>query len=207
MKKILLVILVLSLTLLLTACFGGRNYRVLGDIIEFGGIEWRILEGQDGRVLLLSEHLLARRPYHNTVESTTWETSDIRQWLNDEFYNSFADEYRARIIETTVVTDNNPWHGTLGGNDTVDKIFLLSIDEIAQYFGGDMEPHVWWNDAQWSPARIAYTSGGQAGAWWLRTPFQSQNSVALVTETGFVVPAFNINQTCTFIRPAMWIYL
>ncbi|MCL2838048.1 MAG: DUF6273 domain-containing protein [Oscillospiraceae bacterium] len=203
MKKILLVMLVLSVTLLLTACLGGND----NEVIEFGGIEWRVLDRQDDKALILSENLLERQPYNSLIESTTWETSDIREWLNDEFYNRFSAEERARIIETTITTDSNPWHGTSGGNDTIDKIFLLSIDEIAQYFGGDMQPNVWWNDELFSPARIAYTSGGQAGTWWLRTPFQSPNSVALVTETGFVVPAFNINQTCTFIRPAMWIYL
>ena len=105
----------------------------VGDIIPFGGHEWRVLEVRGDRALLISEYIIELRAYHYREEAVTWETSAIRHYLNNEFLNSFRRADRARIPETRLANNDNPWFGTYGGDDTYDKIFLLSLEEVVQY--------------------------------------------------------------------------
>jgi len=76
-----------------TVYIGGtaQNNYVVGEIVRFGGIEWRVLDVQDGKALLLSEYFLTPWRYiryHNIFTEVTWENSDIRWWLNNDFYHT-----------------------------------------------------------------------------------------------------------------------
>jgi len=64
-----------------------------------------------------------------------WSECSLRGWLNGEFYSGFSAEEKSRILSTNVVNNVNPWYGTDGGQDTVDHVFLLSIEEVVEYFG------------------------------------------------------------------------
>jgi len=68
----------------------------------------------------------------------------------------------------------NPDSDTYGGNDTKDKIFLLSIDEISQYFPDDS-------------TRIAYTTYRNASWWWLRAPGYYTDSAAFINIDGLII--------------------
>ena len=116
----------------------------IGDIMFFGNYEWLVLDVQENQVLIIANNTIGHRRYHHTFgEGVTWEISEIREYLNYIFFYTFSEEDRARILETTVINTNNPWnwldmHGyvsTPGGNNTTDRIFLLSIDEVLRYFG------------------------------------------------------------------------
>ena len=75
----------------------------VGSIIEFGDYNWRVLDVRDGRALIITENVIQRRQYHHTPEHVTWATSDVRRWLNNDFFITFSATDRARIAETTVV--------------------------------------------------------------------------------------------------------
>jgi hypothetical protein len=103
--------------------------------IRFGRYEWYVMDKQDDKLLVLTEKVIDRRAYHSQPCEVTWEECDLRKYLNGEFFNSFSEGERERIIEVTNENNCNPWYGTSGGNPTVDKVFLLSIDEAVKYFG------------------------------------------------------------------------
>lgn len=107
----------------------------VGQAYEFGGYTWRVLDIYQDYALIITQEIIMLRAYHNTHEPVTWETSDMREFLNTEFYAGFSEEERARIRETEVINVDNRWYGTPGGNDTTDKIFLLSLEETVMYFG------------------------------------------------------------------------
>jgi len=204
---IIVVLLVgLGLALWLFGCFGANQIEV-GDVTEFGGIQWRVLDVQDNRALLLAEYLLEFRVYHDTPQDVTWETSRIRQWLNDEFYNRFSDGERERIVETVLENKDNQWWGTPGGNDTVDKIFLLSMDEVVRYFvpvevhdGFDL-----WNDERYLDERSATFENGIFGHWWLRSPGSAPVTASIIAYTG-QLGEMNVAFSQIGVRPGMWIY-
>ena len=51
------------------------------------GIEWTVLDVQGEKALLLSKYGLNCKTYYKSQSPVTWETSDLRAWLNGEFYN------------------------------------------------------------------------------------------------------------------------
>lgn len=188
----------------------------VGDIINFGGIKWRILDVQDDRKLLLSEYVLFERAYHETHEAVTWATSTIRRYLNNNFYNRFSQAERTRIVETRLENNNNPWFSAgVGGNDTNDKIFLLSVDEVVRYFGDSGGIQNWtreqrtFNNAltdQYNGLRIAYDQYGEAAMWWLRTPGFNRDVATGIRPNGDIYIDGAIVSVSVFgVRPAMWL--
>ena len=189
----------------------GVSRPSVGDIIEFGGYEWRVLDVQDGSMLIISENVIERRMYHNSrVNEIMWEYSPLRQWLNEDFYNGFTSLERARILETRIINDDNPWYGTSGGNATNDKIFLLSLYEVVQRFGdsGELgrEDGRWGFSDRYSPNRIAYDMDGNASWWWLRSPGGNNFYAAAVDLSGLIyVAGIRVFPIYGGVRPALWL--
>jgi len=106
-----------------------------GGKFKFGKYDWYVLEKQNDKMLIITEKVIEKRAYHNQKGEIAWETCDMRKYLNGEFYDSFSESDRERIIEVVNGNPDNPWYGTNGGNPTIDKIFLLNIEEVLKYFG------------------------------------------------------------------------
>lgn len=149
----------------------------LGDRIEFGKYEWRVLAIQDNSALLITEYIIEQRSYHNVYKEITWAGCSLRKYLNGEFFNSFSEADKARIIPVTNKNLDNEWYGTKCGEDTQDKIFLLSIEEVTcRYFGDSSEKlynrgknHKYWfhgKKDENNSKRIARYSGETWGSWW-----------------------------------------
>ena len=81
-------VLVMFCAVMLSGC--GSDDSKKFDVIEFGGHNWIVLDVQDGKALLLSEDVLEERAYQPQGGDVTWESSDIRKYLNTEFFNSFT---------------------------------------------------------------------------------------------------------------------
>ena len=130
--------------------YNKSEYKV-GKTIEFGNypqdkdgtekpIEWIVMKKEGNQVLLLSKYVLDVKPYNEEFEDVTWETSDIRQWLNNEFYTTaFNKTEKAKIQTSLTKNEDNSKYGTSGGNDTEDKVFLLSEKEAETLFSNDDE--------------------------------------------------------------------
>lgn len=176
-----------------------------GGKIQFGGYDWFVLDKQDGKSLIITEKVIEKRPYHHEETEVTWETCDMRKYLNGDFHDSFSEADRARIIEVTNVNPDNPWYGTSGGNQTNDRIFLLSIDEVIKYFGDSgqiktryMYPNCdWckdeflpWLDDQYNLNRRAIDDDDNiVWHWRLRSP--GANSGRVATVMGFCKDGFD----------------
>jgi len=208
----------------------------IGETVTFGGREWRVLEKDGDHALLLHETVIINQPYHHTWQEITWENSSSRAWLNGEFLNSFNEEDRARIRETNVINNDNPWtfsdwtghfDRTPGGNNTADKIFLLSIEEVTKYFGGSellesgktesnrngqngLRYDGIWENNSISQSRIAYNADGAASWWWLRSPGRDSYLAAYVHgDGGLGVYGYTILDSSAggVLRPALWVNL
>ena len=149
-----------------------------------GAVEWLVLDKKDGKALLISKYCLDAKEYdkNENNESVTWETSTLRQWLNSCFINeAFTDEEKALICDTHLQNPDNPEYRTDGGNDTTDKVFLLSIDEASRYFAD--------NEARltYATAYAKENGAGDKNAWWgLRSPGEDENNVAMVGDVGSI---------------------
>ncbi|MBP5286720.1 MAG: caspase family protein [Elusimicrobiales bacterium] len=207
MKRFINIIMV-AVSVMLMAAANVFAYEV-GDKITFGSypfyedgrekaIDWIILDiDEDNNALVISDYALDNVKYNDQYVNITWENSTIRKWLNETFLNkAFTDEQRSKIIESKIDNKDNVKYKTIGGKDTYDKLFLLSIEEVNNYFKSDK-------------ARIAYptpyakskrsvngnlyvssndvsTDRGGSCWWWLRSPGSIQGSAAGVRLVGVV---------------------
>lgn len=149
----------------------------VGSTVQLGGYDWRILDVQDGKALVLSEKTLTNKMYHSAGGiGVTWEKSEIREWLNGEFYDdTFTPDEKEKIIETKIENKDNQWYGTEGGADTMDKVFLLSLEEVVKYFGdsgwlANKPDYYAYIDDMYNEKRIAKDQDGNDSFWWLRSP-------------------------------------
>ena len=127
----------------------GRKYFTSGHIIVTGvkyqfkvePIKWRILSENNGTLFLLSENALDN-PAFDKLKLNDYDTSNIRTWLNNDFYNIAFNSTEKQKILTTEVDNSaksaNPYgkpnEFDNGGNygsliNTFDKVFLLSVEE------------------------------------------------------------------------------
>ncbi|MGN1061084.1 MAG: DUF6273 domain-containing protein [Candidatus Coproplasma sp.] len=117
---------------------------------KFSPIEWRVLGFENGEALLNSVRCLDSQAYRNTVVkdglvyyadeaktiySNNWENSDVRAWLNDNFYStSFTASERNKIVAKTLDNKNTSFDATSkynsAQNATTDMVYLLSYTDI-----------------------------------------------------------------------------
>ena len=195
------------------------NTYQFSNTIYFGGITWRVLAIEEDKKLLLSQYVLEQRAFNEAHEHVSWETSTIRQYLNNDFYGRFTLDEQARIAVTRLENSGNPWfQAGRAGNDSYDKIFLLSLDEVLRYFGdsGGIQS---WTTAQWtfnnaltdrySDLRIAnaHDQHGEAAMWWLRTPGFNRDVVTGIRPSGDIYMDGAIVTVPLGIRPALWLYI
>ena len=202
----------------------------IGGTVNFGGRAWRVLDVQNGKALILSEKILENRVYddYNFTEpwvdctlrdyrdynfTSTWADCTLRDYLNGAFFNEFSSHDKARIAETRITTNNNPWYGRKGGNATNDRIFLLSLEEVAQYFGDSEQlknrpGRAYSIDDQYNSARVATDEAGMAWYWWLRSPGNLSCYTAMVHPHGDVFLSGMYVLVDDFgVRPALWLNL
>lgn len=151
MKKIRICVVLLFLTaFLLSGCYvqspsewlPGRGdasalpeYTVYFGVYDGNAIPWYVLDSSDGNLLLVSANILDERAY-DSIEGATWDESDMRAWLNGDFYDAaFSDVEKAALLGS-------------------DKVTLLTPAqaENTEYFDGD-------------DVRIASISGTDSTYW------------------------------------------
>lgn len=181
-------------------------------------IEWLVLARDGSKALLISRYGLDAQPYNTTNSEVTWETCTLRTWLNSTFYNkAFSSAEQAAILTTNV--DNSKYQcysgwSTNGGNNTQDKVFLLSYAEANKYFdvthdnSSNTKSRV--APTAYAIAQGAWTSSSDktadrtyAGCWWMRSPGGRQIYAAVVDSDGWL--RNRVNGDSGSVRPALWV--
>ena len=162
-----------------------KNTKIV-VVIAFADMDWRVLDKKDWKVLLLKDNAFGSTPFDKKGQNVTWESSSVREWLNNDFLQeSFTENERNSILETTVKNTPNATYKTLAGNNTKDKFFLLSCDEVAKYYDAIHETK---------------------SCWWLRTPGAAENSMSFVYKDKTVMDyGYEVTNTNITVKPAMWL--
>jgi hypothetical protein len=187
---------------------GGKKRNV-----QFGGCDWRVLDVQGDRALLLTENIIEIREYHSSFIDITWASCELRQYLNGDFLRKFSSQDQSRIWLANNCNSDNQWFGTKGGDSTTDKVFLLSIEEVVKYFGDSGQLHKrpkkdsWWIDDKYNNERMAKYED-KAWWWWLRSPGIRNGGAASVYRVGGLYMGGNsVNRVGGGVRPALWLNL
>ena len=162
------------------------SFNKVGEVVEFAGFDWWVLDVKDDKAFIVRVNYPTQEQF-NSGSPASWETSDIRKFLNGEYFNeNFSDEEKLWIIESTIANQ--------GGADTTDRIFLLSIDEVENYLTNE------------DMRSIFYEGTSSKGMWWLRTPGETnpEGAVMCVMQDGTIDGDRAVNQSIG-VRPALWL--
>ena len=142
-----------------------------GSIKTFGKykgeeINWYVvdIDRSADTALLVSVKAVDVVQYHSSTKTTAWADCDLRDWLNNTFYQDAFSQEEKDYILTSIVEGCS------------DKVYILSQQEVRWYLssmGGT------WRLAG---SKVCYTSRTETGrqiyvnsesgysSWWLRTP-------------------------------------
>ena len=180
-------------------------------------IEWIVLDMDEAgsRALVISRYALDHRKYHDPGTHTSWEECTLRAWLNGEFFDSaFTPEEQAAVLLTHVENSHNtgdPKLYTKAGNDTEDRVFVLSYSEAHSLIA--LREGRMCSATAYAVARGADLSKQEfrvddelTATWWLRSPGNQRDTACRIGFAG-TVGSSRVSQTGLTVRPALWIDL
>lgn len=157
-------------------------------------IEWIIIDkDQDGTFLLLNSYGIDAKQYNAEAKAVTWKTCTLRKWLNGSFYETAFNDKEKKSIKTSYIKNYT-------GDDTKDKIFLLSIPEAKKYLSPGFNNSKKLRKYIYTVAKLtpyAFKRGGNryryehsgvplVSWWWLRSPGDSAEKAAFTGRDGDV---------------------
>lgn len=187
------------------------NGYTCGNIywFKYEPLNWRVLDSDTG--LALCENIIDSQAYNNyvikanekswgdasqTYYASNYSKSSLREWLTNDFYNTAFSETEQNCMLMYDCDNSCSWDTSYNSQDTSDKVFLLSYDEMINSEYGfnssatnyDAERRKQGTDyakcqGLWvinSP--IEYIGNS---FWWLRTPQNSSNSACSVGNEGY----------------------
>ncbi len=214
--------------------WGSEEYHYF----RFDPIRWRILSLEGDRALVMADRLMDCQPYHAEGGPVTWKTSTVRSWLNglsgEEnaagidyrgkgfLDRAFSEAQREAVLPVPVGNEANAAYHTDCGETTVDRVFLLSNNEVfgteaaAAHgfypFSGKDDPAKRFRSTLYAKCRGAWWSSvnGYMGNsfWFMRTNGYTPESVSYICDFGYIYQRGTM-ATCddAGILPALWIRL
>ena len=213
----------------------------IGDTITFGEfeqdnnesngkepVEWIVLSKTGDSLLVITKYGLEtaadndaydfERKDGGTGKQISWDKHLFREDMNSTRFIDymFSEEEQNKLLYFNIKADQNPEYDENPGEDTADKIFLLSATEVDKYFGTDSETFKGSIECRkCQPTKFAedYTyaylkEGNTSGCWFLRTTGDcyTNASFAYVDENGVInYKGWSTDCGGCMIRPAMWI--
>lgn len=207
---------------------------------KYEAIKWLVLTKQNGKAFLLCDIAIDSQEYYNNerdrtinesdVYASNYEYSNIRKWLNDNFYNTAFNLAQQSLIQITSVDnserstntndDKKAWNkGTniYACPNTNDKIFLLSEQEVTNTSYGFNKDWTVSDEARpfestdYAKAQGCYasTNSNYSGNcyFWLRSPHFEKGVVMYIDEDGNSIYHCSVNCTRLGVLPALWIEL
>lgn len=168
-------------------CYNGKLCVSFGKYYQFAKnnknqyikepILWQVLNNEtyrdDGYLLLLSKYLI--ETYHFSYYSNQYKTSDIRKFLNEDFFHLAFTKVEQNMIVPIMIEDEK------------DSIFLLSKEdyENPKYFSDDNDRLA--SCTYYTLYRRGYQSTyTKSGTYWTRTsnPSKTAKGVMIINHYG-----------------------
>lgn len=171
--------------------FGDFEYRYF----KWERIKWRVLKNDGKTLFVMADKGLDFKRYNEEYKPVTWENSTMRSWINSKFYKTaFANSEQEAIISQIVINNDNSEYGTEGGDNTQDKVYLLSIEEAENSEYGFCPEYDCYSASRWVKptdyacligVNVSIQSGYEGNCkWWLRSPGKKADFAANVFDDG-----------------------
>lgn len=178
-----------------------------GELLE--PIKWKLLYKNDDEAFLVSEKILDNVSYNDLGGRRNWETSTVRNWLNDTFIIDDDNKNYFNDIQKGVIKEK-----TLRNSfclDTNDKIFLMHRDDLS-YLGNGVPAYLYASATPY--AKNIYNDHYQlkvydngASSWWLRSQSDTKNYADIIIGDNLVVDQKLLNNNTVGVRPAIYVDL
>ncbi len=191
-------------------------------------ITWRILSNDGGKALIMSDMILDSQQYYHSndedrfievepyfIQPNNYKESEIRAWLNDNFYNTAFDNLCKEYVVCSEV-DNSAETTAKSTNqyvceNTNDNVFLLSYKDVKDVsYGfdsgsGACEARMRKN-SDYALCQGALQEDGY-GIWWLRSPYDYSRMCAHIVYSDGMVGSYNLYYLDVGVVPALWLTL
>ena len=192
---------------------------------KYEPLTWRVLDPSEGYVMcnqIIDSQAYQNFIYYNgsswynskdcTNYASDWVTSSLRQWLNDDFYNTaFTSEEKAQI-GTSHLENKSTYSSTYDSADTYDKIFPISYNDAINsaygfdtYDSDDTARQLKGTDYAKCQGLWVYNDEDSSyngnSWWWLRSPYDSYGA-AEVDDDGWAYNGCGVGYTYGGIVPA-----
>ena len=154
-------------------------------------IEWRILDVEDGRMLLLSRYALDCQPFDDNRDTVKWNNCSLRGWLNDVFYNNaFITDEQSMIQTTSIIT---------GSVETQDRVFIMSHNELESTLSNNV-----CQATDYCMAQGALVRGNSSYCQWWDRSFRDGRVCYRENLSGNIELGF-ADMSIIAVRPAIWV--
>lgn len=182
--------------------------------LTIDGLEWYVMAVKDGKALLWLRDVLRdenaqvmKMAYDDT--SSSWKDSDIRAYLNGTDSGQFLEQYPtiAAIAEATKIKTRKYYDRDDKYIESTDKVFLLTEADVCGTANkGSAQPEDYTAGV---PLLDSDEKRNIGARYWLRSPMQENNYVAVIGGAGALfadgVPGTTTGVHC--VRPAFWMDL
>ena len=187
-----------------------KNAKV-GDVVKFGNypqtangdiqpIEWQVLSKENNKMLVISKYGLDTKRFDSS--SNNWANSEIRKWLNGEFYNKAFNDQEKKSIKSSNLSDVG----------TTDNVFLLSGDwqgngEVNDYFANNESRRCKATEYVLKKNNWAESETDGYFWWWLRSPNPNYSNRVCDVFYGGSISHRDVSLDNSLVRPALWVNL
>lgn len=189
-------------------------------------IKWQVLEVEKGVFFLLSNILLDAHEFYDnynsrvieekTIFASNYKHSNIRTWLNNDFYdkafvlnNTYIQEVMVDNTSATTDTSENAYVS----ENTLDKVYLPSYqDYLKSNYGfdhqvSDISTSRQCKTSDYARARGAFSSKSKGfvnnGSYWTRSPSSEFSYSAWNVNTGGYLSNYVVDENSHCVRPCI----
>ncbi len=131
-------------------------------------VKWEVVETlNDNSLILITKDCVAKRRFDDSAN--TWETSELRAWLQNDFLAEFTDEERSKIMPVTnaVIVSENDRNLAIAGDHS--HYWNFTKDRV-----GDLAKtayHYYLEDSVYIPTLDMLEKLGDGKSYWVLCPY------------------------------------
>lgn len=159
-------------------------------------VRWWIIGEDEASYFLLSDMIVDCMPFHKSFTAATWDVSDLRNWMNDEFYNTcFSESEKAFVAEHHTPKSDNYYRNFFSGEDSYNFVSCISAADLTNgkyVFEGHSEDSVtalrMAAGTDYAVAKGLRVHDNNYARWWTGTTADTASIYTVViTEKGYVL--------------------
>lgn len=172
-----------------------------GSVIQFGALDWMVLDVMESKALLLSQNIIILSALCSDAyvrwdddESFGSKFTILQPYHNSAFLNYFSAEERGRIVEKV----------SLPSEDEVKKYLPLPADRVSRLYADRLLNYA---DLSEDTKKHVKIFDGDTYWWWLGTSVNleyGQCGAKTITSNGDI-ECHRVDQNGGGVRPTLWI--